>query len=222
MNTAPLFATNPKAKASFAAGALYAVDGRDGWVYYAQVTPMRDFGFFRFRSHVASEPDAALASEVMCRIGIYFPSVGQALRQGYWQKLGRAPLHSVLLQPQIYVQWPVGTHEVTMWKVSATDAPRHPHIETINTTIDDPTIQDMEIATAWDAIYHVPGRLKADFGSEPGDWFVGGPIWRQRRIAAEMARRFPDAPAHQHRGRMALLRAGMEETGQNGDAGHRA
>lgn len=159
---------------------------------------MRDFGFFRFRSRDASESDAALASEVMCRLGVDIRSVGRALRRGYWQKLGNALLHPVLLRPMTYVQWPVGTHEVTVWKawgkVRAADTPRSRHVEAINTTIDDPGIQNLESGAAWDAIYHLPGRLKADFGSEPGDWFVGGPVWRARQVEAEMAKRRPGIP----------------------------
>jgi len=30
---------------------------------------------------------------------------------------------------------------------------------------------------------------EADFGAEPGEWYIGGPIWRERRFRAELARR---------------------------------
>lgn len=49
----------------------------------------------------------------------------------------------------------------------------------------------------WDAEHHIPGRLTADFGFEPSEWHIGGPISRERKIKEEMARRYPDAPWHQ-------------------------
>ena len=59
------------------------------------------------------------------------------------------------------------------------------------TQIDDPAIQDCEIIAAWDAVYHIPARLTADFGAEPAAWHVGGPVWRQREVMKERERRFP-------------------------------
>jgi len=61
---------------------------------------------------------------------------------------------------------------------------------------DDPEIQDFEVMAAWDAMAHIPGRLKADYGAEPADWHVGGPLWRYRQVRQEYARRFPQ-PWHQ-------------------------
>jgi hypothetical protein len=60
--------------------------------------------------------------------------------------------------------------------------------------VDDPAIQDFERMAAWDAEQHIPARLTADFGAEPAEWCIGGPIWRERRVMEEMARRAPDAP----------------------------
>jgi hypothetical protein len=65
-----------------------------------------------------------------------------------------------------------------------------------NAKVDDPSIQDFEIMAVWDAEYHMPKRLTADFGVETPEWHVGGPIWRERRVKEEMARRHPDKPWH--------------------------
>jgi hypothetical protein len=47
----------------------------------------------------------------------------------------------------------------------------------------------MELMAVWDAEHHIPSRLKADFGAEKGEWHVGGPILRERRIKEEIAAR---------------------------------
>jgi hypothetical protein len=201
--TSPMFPAVSTARASFTPGTLYAVDGGDGRAYYAQATPTMDFGFFRFRSRELLDSKTVLESTVMCRIGIDHSSVGRALRQGKWQNLGRAPLHESLLQPLIYVQWPVGTSEVTVWRIEVVQGKRSK--TTHNTTVDDPTIQHLEIAASWDAICHLPERLKADYGREPAQWHIGGPIWRERKVAVEMARRHPTAPFHRDRAQKALL-----------------
>jgi hypothetical protein len=65
-----------------------------------------------------------------------------------------------------------------------------------NTRVEDPAIQDMEIMAVWDAEFHVPARLTADYGAEEAPWHVGGPIWRERRLKEEMAARAPDQPWH--------------------------
>jgi hypothetical protein len=203
----PPFPAGANVRASFAAGSLYAVDGGEGWIYYAQVAPTRDFGFFRFRSRTTSESAAALASGLMCRIGVDYPSVGEALRTGKWLKLRKTESHPELQLPNVYVQWPIGTHEVMVWTVRAIGFSRRRSIETYETTIDDPAIQNLEIAASWHAVHHIPERLKADFGTEIAAWYVGGPVWRERRVAAELARRHPDQPNHQDRKRTAMLRS---------------
>ena len=202
----PPFQAGANVRASFAAGALYAVDSGEGWVYYAQVAPTRDFGFFRFRSRTTSESAAALASGLMCRIGVDYRSVGEALRTGKWLKLGKTGLHPELRRPNVYVQWPIGTHEVTVWTVKAVEISRRRSIETYETVIDDPAIQDFEVAASWHAVHHIPERLKADFGTELAAWHVGGPVWRERRVAADIAHRHPDQAIHQDRKRTAMLR----------------
>ena len=34
----------------------------------------------------------------------------------------------------------------------------------------------------WDAEYHIPSRLTADFGEEEAEWHIGGPIWGERKV----------------------------------------
>ncbi len=182
---------------------IYAVDGGEGWTYYAQVTPTRDFGFFRFRSLGIVGHAAALASPIMCRLLIDARSVPRAIQTARWVKVGKEPIHSALLGPRICVQWPSGTSGVIVWQVRAVGGTLQS--ENRETTIDDPTIQDIEMGASWDAVQHVPDRLKADYGEEAADWHVGGPVWRARRVAVEMARRHPENRFVQHRARMARL-----------------
>ena len=85
------------------------------------------------------------------------------------------------------VQWPVGTLLVG---VSDGDAE-------YDTRVEDPAIQNMEVIASWDAEQHIPARLTADFGKETALWHVGGPVWRERRVKEEYARRFPEAPWNQ-------------------------
>ena len=150
----------------FAAGILYAVDGGEGWVYYAQVAPTRDFGFFHFRSRTTSDSTAALTRALMCRVGVDCRSVGEALRAGKWLKLDKTELHPELKLPNIYVQWPIGTHKVTVWTVKAIETSRRRSVVTYQTAIDDPAIQDFDVGASWHAVHHIPERLKADFGAD--------------------------------------------------------
>ena len=62
-----------------------------------------------------------------------------------------------------------------------------------DTRVEDPAIQDMEIIASWDAEQHIPARRTADVGPEDAPWHVGGPVWRERRVKEDYARRFPDA-----------------------------
>lgn len=175
-------------RADLTPGALYAVDGGKGWIYYCQVASDKNFGFFRYRSHQLSIPEEILNSPIMCRFAILLPSIGRALRGGNWLKMGRQLLKSELLDTQEMVQWPVGTLTVTVW------CGGNPSYDT---RVEDPAIQNMEIIAAWDAVSHVPQRLIADFEPESAELHVGGPIWRERRVKEEMARRFPDQHWHQ-------------------------
>jgi hypothetical protein len=183
-----MFGVDPKARAALTPGTLYAIAGEEGWIYYGQVTPNKLIGFFRHRGRGISDPGEVLAAPIMARVAVIHQSIGQALRAGHWKKLGKYDVHPELLKPVSFVQWPVGTLMVTIW-----DGGRAGH----ETTIDDPAIQDMEIIAGWDAVHHIPQRLTADFGVEPPEWHVGGPVRRQRRMKEEYAKRFPEVPWHQ-------------------------
>lgn len=175
-------------RADLKSGTLYTVCGENGWSYYGQITPEKKVGFFRRRSRVVADPGTVLASPVMSVITVAYPSITRALRYGLWKKIGCFSLAAPLDQPWPSVQWPAGRLAVTVWQNGKEDR---------ETTVDDPAIQGMELMAAWDAEHHIPGRLTVDFGIEPGEWHVGGPIWRERKIREETARRFPDAPNHQ-------------------------
>jgi len=185
---APSFEPVPKGRGSIKPGTLYAVSGEGGWIYYGQVSPTQDVGFFRHRTRAIMDAPEVLEMEVMCRILIAHRSIGEAVRSGHWRTLGRHEPSPGLLDPCAMVQWPIGTPEVTVWTQTAQPGSAT-RTSSYVTTIDDPAIQQFEILAAWDAIYHVPGRLTADFCAEPCEWYVGGPVWRARRVAAEMARR---------------------------------
>ena len=82
----------------------------------------------------------------------------------------------------------MGTTEVTIWKGGVT----------IGTTqVHDPSIQELEIIAAYDAEFHVPERLRADYEGRSDAWSVGGSIRRERLKKEALARKFPDAPWHQ-------------------------
>lgn len=181
------FAPSPSARASLKQGALYAIDGDDGFIYYGQVTPEKSLGFFRLRSEVVSIPDA-LSADVMSRFLVVYPSIGRALRSGKWLSLGMHPIPAALYDPVAMVQWPVGTTEVTIWK----------HGVSIGTTqVYDPSIQDLEIIAAYDAEFHVPERLRVDYIGSEDAWSVGGSIRRERLKKQALAKKFPDTPWHQ-------------------------
>ena len=149
------------------------------------MTPEKNVGFFRRRDRDEASVDDVLATPVMAVIGVSYPSITKALRSGLWKKLGRFELAKDLRVSRPSVQWPVGTLDVTVW---IDGEPEY------NTRLDDPAIQNMERIAAWDAEGHIPARLTADFGAEEGEWHVGGPIFRERRIAEEVAARFPEQP----------------------------
>jgi len=182
-----LFSPVPKARADLKPGALYAIDGGDSYVYYGQVAPNKQIGFFNFRSKEILVEEA-LASAIMSRFGVTHISIGEALRAGKWLSLGRHAVRSELGEEPIVVQWPVGTLTVTLWKGR----------NILGTTeVHDPKIQDFEIIAAYDAIYHVPARLRADFEQPADAWVVGGSIRRERLKKQDMAYRFPQTPWHQ-------------------------
>jgi len=180
------FPPAPRARANLSAGALYAIDGGDSFVYYGQVAANKQVGFFRFRSTVVSVSEA-LSAELMCRVGVSYPSIGQALRAGVWIGLGRHELRSELIEEPVLVQWPVGTLEVSLWKGPTV----------IGTTqVHDPEIQHLEIIAAFDATFHVPPRLRSEFTSAQDAWPGGGRVWQARRMKEELAARHPEQPWH--------------------------
>jgi len=182
-----MFAAVPNARADLKPGTVYAVAGEAGWVYYGQVAPDKSVAFFRHRDRAICAPAGALACPVMAIVDVAYPSITRALRSGRWQKRGRFPLPERLNEPRMVVQWPVGTLTVTVWLDG---------VAVYDTLVDDPAIQAAELMAVWDAEFHIPQRLTADFGVEPAEWHVGGPIWRERRIKEETARRQPDQPWH--------------------------
>jgi len=190
------FAPIPNARASWHPGTLYCVDA-EGWVYYGQVSAVRgSVGFLRYRTKRVDVPRVLAAHPLMNRIGINWASLGRALRAGRWQLLDRFELHPGFAKPYGLVQCPVNTNNVAVWLYQ--DHPGRPSmlIKKWQTRINDSEIQDFEVIASWDAEYHVPGRLKADFGQEEADWNIIGPVWRYRKVQIERARRFPDKPWH--------------------------
>ena len=182
-----MFEAKPTTRADMTAGALYAVSGEAGWIYYGQVTPEKKVGFFRRRDRQPAAPDEVLATPVMIVTSVAYPSITRALRNGKWEKLGRFSVVGELVAPKPSVQWPVGTLSATVWNGDGPD---------YDTRVEDPAIQNMELMAVWDAAEHIPARLTAEFGAEEAEWHIGGPIWRERRIKEEMAARFTDQPWH--------------------------
>jgi len=183
-----MFDGNETARVDLKPGTLYAVTGEGGWVYYGQVAPGRLIGFFRRRNREVADTEAILSSPMMAVVSVAYPSITRALRAGLWRKLGRFELVEALRSPIRMVQWPVGTLNVTVWQG---DEPL------TETRVEDPAIQDLELMSVWDAEQHIPERLTADYGAEESSWHVGGPIWRERKVKEEMAKRFRDQPWHQ-------------------------
>src|SRR5262245_6946755 len=101
----------PQAKAAWEPGALYAIDGGEGWLYYGQVAARKgDIAFLRHRtSEVETRPQRALYYPLMSRVCVAWPSLGRALRSGQWHSLGRAQLHPDLAKPYGVALCPVGT-----------------------------------------------------------------------------------------------------------------
>jgi hypothetical protein len=176
---------HPKARAILQPGALYAIESEPGRVHYAQAANHTDFGFFDLETQTVGEPRHILASALLFRVLVRRSSVGAALRAGTWDYLGIHPLPATLQAPLTLVQWPVGTLEVTVLEGGK---------KIRSTRVDDPSIQDLEIFAAWDAVFHIPGRLRTEFRIEPFDPFLMGPIGRMRRAREENARRYPDDP----------------------------
>lgn len=183
-----MFESLSNARANLKAGATYAVQGPDDWLYYGQVGKDKSIVFFRLRTRELVDSSVIFNHAMMCRFVVSYPSVGRALRGGHWKFLGSYPVHPSLAEIRESIQWPVGTLDVCVWRNEK---------EVATTRVDDIAIQRSEIMAVWDAVYHVPGRLRVDYeGTGPGNT-IGGPIWRERLIKQELARRFPDMPNHE-------------------------
>jgi hypothetical protein len=182
-----MFEGNPSSRADLKPGVLYAVSGEARWVYYGQVTPDKRIGFFRRRDREVAPVADILSMPLMAVVGVVYPSITRALRAGAWSKLGQFELPISLEQSWPMVQWPVGA-----LIVSVSDGK-----DSYDTRVEDPAIQNMEVLAGWDAEEHIPAKLTADFGEEQPSWHIGGPVWRERRVKEEYARRWPDTPHHQ-------------------------
>jgi hypothetical protein len=186
-----MFPEDPKARSDFRTGTLYAIWGAGDWIYYGQVCADKSVGFFRRRDREIVDTTSVLASQIMSRLAVNRPSIGQALRYGAWKKLGNLTLHNELDTIFSWVQWPVGTLDVTVWIGGKRNRV---------TCVDDPSIQHLEVGASWDAVHHIPARLAVDYAPDEASdtvanaWSIGGPIWRARRVKEEIARRHPNKP----------------------------
>ena len=178
-----MFEGNPASRADLKSGTLYAVSGEAHWIYYGQVTPDKRIGFFRRRDRELAPPSDVLSAPLMAVVGVGYPSITRALRAGAWLKLGRFELISALEKPWPMVQWSVGT-----LIVGVSDGETE-----YDTRVENPAIRDMEVIASWDAEQHM---LTADVGEEDAPWYIGGPVWRERRVKEEYARRFPGISWH--------------------------
>ncbi len=168
-------------------GTLYAISVDEGWYYYGQVMSDQRIGFFRRRDRAVVSIEEILSSEIMSRVSVFYDSIGRAIKQEIWQKLGCYDLSEHLVKPWEQVHWSVGTLNVTVWSDKGSR----------ETRIDDPAIQELEISAVWNAIDHIPKRLEADFNDGPDSWRAGGTVFRERLIKEDSAVRFPNIAHHQ-------------------------
>lgn len=180
------FPKDPKARASFSQGTIYAVSV-DDFIFYCQVAVNQSLGFFKVRSNELLDINDVLSYPIMSRFGISRPSLGRALKEGHWKKLGKGKLNVELSQSAPSVQWPVGELKVSVWLDGAVIK---------ETSAFDPQIQSYEIIMAYDAISHVPERLSVDYADDPEQFESGGTVWRQRKLKEYLATKFPTAPYH--------------------------
>lgn len=181
------FEPSPKARANLRQGTIYAIDGGDSFIYYGQVASDKSIGFFKYRSSQISSVETITSSALMSRFSVNYQSIGMALRAGIWLTLGIYTLRNELSEQPLLVQWPVGTLDVNIWKDGSIIK---------STKIHDPEIQNLEVIASYDAIYHAPERLRADYLSGVDSWTVGGPVWRERIMKEEMAKRHPEQSWH--------------------------
>ena len=180
-----MFEAEPKARADMQVGTLYAISGVRNHIYYGQVTADKSIGFFRRRDEYLAHSEDIFSSSIMSVVTVAYPSITRALRTGVWKKLGRFELVSQLSRVPGRVHWPVGTLLVT---VCGDDDSEY------ETSVDDPSIQDLELMTVWDAEHHIPSRLEADFEQNSESWKTGGTVLQKRLQIQESAKQFPDKP----------------------------
>ena len=178
-----IFEADTKARADMKPGTLYAISGSLGHIYHGQVTTDKSIGFFHRRDSHLPRPEDILSSSIMSVVTVAYPSITRALRSGIWQKLGRFPLADQLMKLPSRVHWPVGALMVT---VCGDDGSEH------ETSVDDPSIQNLELMMVWDAEHHIPNRLEADFEDKPERWKTGGTVLQKRLQMQESAQQFPD------------------------------
>jgi hypothetical protein len=149
-NDDAMFEIDPSAKTDLKPGTLYAIAGEEGWFYYRRVAADKAIEFFRRRDRQVAVVDDIIIEPVMAVVTVTHPSIGRALRSGFWKKLGRTPLPKSVA-PRMVVQWPAGTLKVSVWRG---DVLSH------ETMVHDPAIQEMEIIAGWDAEYKIDGGLR--------------------------------------------------------------
>jgi hypothetical protein len=175
------FAPDPKARRSLRPGTVYAISGQEGWIYWAQVKSELEVGFFGYRSRELADTAKALEYEVILELTVGHPSIGRALRSGVWKKLGIFPIGQSLAVNRPRIHWSDADRDMGHTQVNVIDLTKN---ETSVTTADDPAIQDLELAAAWDAEHHVPERLAVVFGDkEPAPYALGNVAFIRRRMA---------------------------------------
>jgi len=95
-----MFDEDASARADMIAGALYAVTGEGGWIYFGQVTQEKTTGFFERRDREQSSANDVLAAPNMAAISVSYPSITRALRNGRWKKPGWFPVVAELVAPR--------------------------------------------------------------------------------------------------------------------------
>jgi len=175
------FEPDPKARGSTRPGTVYAVSGSENWIYWAQVKSEFEIGFFDYRSKDHANTNNALKSEVILELTVNIPSIGRALRSGVWKKLGVFPIGQSLAINRPRIHWSHVDREMGRTQAHIIDLTRS---EPAVTSIDDPAIQGLELAAAWDAEFHVPERLAVAFGDrEPAPFALGNVAFMRRKTA---------------------------------------
>jgi hypothetical protein len=175
------FEPDPKARGSLRPGTVYAVSGPDSWIYWAQVKSELEVGFFGFRSQDLADTEIAVQAEIVLELTLSHPSIGRALRSGVWKKLGVFAIGESLAFNRPRVHWSDVDREMGQTQVHVFDLTKN---EPAVTSVDDPAIQHLELAAAWDAEYHVPERLAVEFGDrEPAPYALGNVAFMRRQMA---------------------------------------